>query len=225
MPTDAPRGPRHRAERPRREPGTRGRHVAVPAPGRVRRAGLGAAAVAAIAAAPVAVAPHASAATDATWDRLAACASKGQWTLNSGDGRSGGLQLNTTLWDRYGGDGFARVPYLASREQQIAVGEGVLGAEGWSPWNPCANRLALTESDKVGSPMPVGGDGSGARQGAAPAGPASGRVHVVRYGDTLSSIGAAYHLTWEQVYDANRGVVGVDPDRIVVGQRLVLPVG
>ena len=224
MPTDAPRGPRHRAQRPRRESGGRGRHVAEPSPGRVRRAGLGAAAVAAIAVAPVVVAPHASAATDATWDRLAACASKGQWTLNSGDGRSGGLQLNTTLWGRYGGEDFARAPYLASREQQIAVGEGVLDAEGWSPWNPCANRLALTESDKVGSPMPVGGDGAGSRQGPLSGAPVA-RVHVVQPGDTLSRIGAAYHLTWSQVYDANRAVVGGNPDRIDVGQRLVIPAG
>lgn len=237
MPTDAPRGPRHRAERPRRAPGTRARHVATPVPGRALRVGMGAAAVAVIAAAPVVTAPHASAATDATWDRLAACVSKGQWTLNAGDGPSGGLRLSTTLWGQHGGDGYARAPYLASREQQIAVGEDVLGSDGWSPWNPCANRLALTETDKVGSPMPVGGDGSPARaaaQGSGPGagpevgpgvGPGAGRVHVVRYGDTLARIAQAYGLGWRQVYDANRGVVGVDPDRIVAGQRLVIPAG
>ena len=224
MSTDAPAGPRHRAERPRREPGTHGRHVAEPVPGRARRAGLGAAAVAAIAVTPLAAAPHAAAATDATWDRLAACATKGQWTLNGGDGRSGGLALNATLWDAHGGDRYARAAYLASREQQIAVGEDVLGAEGWSPWNPCANRLALTESDRAGSPMPVGGDGSHGR-GAPAVGPAASHVYVVQPGDTLARIGAAHRLGWWQVYDANRGVVGADPDRIDIGQRLVIPAG
>lgn len=254
MPIDAPRGPRHRAERPRRAPGTTARHLAPPVHGRALRLGLGAAAVVAIAAVPVATAPHASAATDATWDRLAACVSKGQWTLNAGDGRSGGLGLNATLWRQHGGTSYSRAPYLASREQQLAVGEDLLGSDGWSPWDPCADRLALTETDKGGAPMPIGGDGAAAAaaRSAGPAagtGPAAdtgsgtgagsddgsgatsaagsrtGRVHVVAYGDSLARIAQRYDLGWQQVYDANRGVVGVDPDRIVVGQRLVIPAG
>lgn len=241
MPTDVPPGPRHRAERPRRAPGTSARHLAPPVHGRALRIGMGAAAVVAIAAVPVATAPHASAATDATWDRLAACVSKGQWTLNAGDGRSGGLGLNATLWRQHGGTSYSRAPYLASREQQLAVGEDLLGADGWTPWDPCADRLALTETDKVGAPMPIGGDGAAAAaartaaaagagsgdgsEAASGAGPTVGRVHVVAYGDTLGRIAQRYGLGWQQVYDANRGVVGVDPDRIVIGQRLVIPAG
>lgn len=194
---------------------------------------MGAAAVVAIAAVPVATAPHASAATDATWDRLAACVSKGQWTLNAGDGPSGGLGMNAVVWRQHGGTGYSRAPYLASREQQLAVGEDVLVSDGWTPWNPCADRLALTETDKVGTPMPIGGDGAARSASSRAAGPDAGttsgagsradRVHVVAYGDTLARIAQAYGLRWQQVYDANRAVVGVDPDRIVAGQRLAIP--
>ncbi|MGC4111242.1 MAG: LysM peptidoglycan-binding domain-containing protein [Nocardioides sp.] len=59
------------------------------------------------------------------------------------------------------------------------------------------------------------------------------RTVVVRAGDCLWSIAAqdlpdgASDMTvvarWRQIYAANREVVGVDPDQLVPGQRLILP--
>ena len=44
--------------------------------------------------------------------------------------------------------------------------------------------------------------------------------HTVRAGDTLSGIAARYGTTWQRLYEANRSVIGGDPDVIVPGQRL-----
>ncbi|GAA2751142.1 MULTISPECIES: transglycosylase family protein [Kitasatospora] len=57
-----------------------------------------------------------------------------------------------------------------------------------------------------------------------PAAPASGTAYTVREGDTLSGIAADQHLAggWEQLYQANRAVVGDNPDLILPGQTLAL---
>jgi LysM repeat protein len=53
--------------------------------------------------------------------------------------------------------------------------------------------------------------------------------HTVARGDTLSSIARRYDdrvegtLTWKQVYDANRAVIGANPNVIRPGQVLVIP--
>jgi nucleoid-associated protein YgaU len=50
--------------------------------------------------------------------------------------------------------------------------------------------------------------------------------YVVQPGDTLRSIAAASYGAaeqWPQIYDANREVIGPDPDRLKSGMRLRLP--
>jgi hypothetical protein len=50
------------------------------------------------------------------------------------------------------------------------------------------------------------------------------RTYTVRSGDTLSGIAAAHGLDgWQRLYEANRGVIGGDPNRIYPGQVLVVP--
>jgi LysM repeat protein len=50
------------------------------------------------------------------------------------------------------------------------------------------------------------------------------RTYTVRSGDTLSGIASKLGITdWRRLYDANRGVIGADPNRIFPGQVLVLP--
>jgi hypothetical protein len=44
---------------------------------------------------------------------------------------------------RYGGTAFAPRPDLASREQQIAIGQKVLAEQGWRAWPACSRRLGL----------------------------------------------------------------------------------
>ncbi|MEU2601443.1 transglycosylase family protein [Streptomyces hirsutus] len=50
----------------------------------------------------------------------------------------------------------------------------------------------------------------------------SGENCTVREGDTLSAIAVRYGTTWQQLYAANKAVIGGDPDMILPGRRLVL---
>ena len=86
---------------------------------------------------PVAATPVAS---GSVWDRLAQCESGGNWSINTGNGFSGGLQFTPSTWAGYGGTG---APESASRAQQIAVAERVQASQGWGAWPACAAKLGL----------------------------------------------------------------------------------
>jgi hypothetical protein len=77
------------------------------------------------------------------WDALAMCESSGNWSANTGNGFIGGLQFHPQTWAAYGGGVFAPSPHLATREQQIAVGERVLDSQGWRAWPACSAMLGL----------------------------------------------------------------------------------
>ncbi|WP_354638759.1 LysM peptidoglycan-binding domain-containing protein [Kitasatospora camelliae] len=85
-----------------------------------------------------------------TWDKVADCASGGDWTLNKGDGYFGGLQLTTKSWESYGGTQYAARADLATKSQQIAVAERVLAAEGAEAWSDCGLKAHLTQGGKPG---------------------------------------------------------------------------
>lgn len=46
--------------------------------------------------------------------------------------------------------------------------------------------------------------------------------YTVREGDTLSGIADRHGTTWRQLHEANKAVIGADPNLIVPGQRLEL---
>jgi hypothetical protein len=74
----------------------------------------------------------------ANWDAIAQCESGGVWSINTGNGYWGGLQFAPETWFGYGGgpfDGSGPFPY--SREEQIAVAERVLDAQGPNAWPNC----------------------------------------------------------------------------------------
>nr|WP_281371602.1 resuscitation-promoting factor [Petropleomorpha daqingensis] len=75
------------------------------------------------------------------WDALAKCEAGGNWAINTGNGYYGGLQYNISTWNAYGGDAYAPRPDLATREQQIAIGEKTYAARGASPWPACGKHL------------------------------------------------------------------------------------
>ena len=71
----------------------------------------------------------------ADWDAIAQCESGGNWHL---DGEyDGGLQFHPDTWLAHGGGKYARYAWQASREQQIAIGEKVLAAQGPGAWPHC----------------------------------------------------------------------------------------
>ncbi len=47
--------------------------------------------------------------------------------------------------------------------------------------------------------------------------------HTVAAGDTLSAIGAKYGVNWQDIYNANKGAVGPNPNMIRPGQILTIP--
>ncbi|MCJ1679736.1 transglycosylase family protein [Streptomyces sp. APSN-46.1] len=130
------------------------------------------------------------------WDCVADCESSGRWAVNTGNGFYGGLQFWQPTWEEYGGLAFAARADLASREQQIRVGEELVGTQGWDAWPVCSKRYGL-----------------------------AGRMHVVRAGDSLDSIARRRRVRggWRALYEANRGVIGERPQAIAVGTLLALP--
>ncbi|MEG4939477.1 LysM peptidoglycan-binding domain-containing protein [Microcoleus sp. F4-D5] len=51
-------------------------------------------------------------------------------------------------------------------------------------------------------------------------------TYTVQSGDTLSVIAQKFYNDanlWQRIYEANRGIIGQDPDRIFPGQNLVIP--
>lgn len=54
------------------------------------------------------------------------------------------------------------------------------------------------------------------------------KKHVVESGETLSHIALKYYGSaakekWMAIYEANKGVIGENPNRIKTGQELVIP--
>ena len=90
----------------------------------------------------LALAGHASAATDAEWDRVAACESGNNWAINTGNGYQGGLQFSPGTWSSHGGGKYAAGAHNASREQQIAIAEHVLATQGRGAWPVCGRGLS-----------------------------------------------------------------------------------
>ena len=200
--------------------------------------------IAAVSAAGLALsATAASAATStSTWDALAQCESGGNWSTNTGNGYTGGLQFSDSTWAAYGGTGSAA---NATREQQIAVAEQVQASQGWGAWPSCASQLGLSggggatavapqsvpvESVPVQSAPAVQApvvqaptDAVAASQHAAPVA-LSGETYTLEAGDTLSTAAEKLGIEggWQSLADANLDTIA-DPDLVFEGQVLQLP--
>lgn len=81
------------------------------------------------------------AASSSRWDQLAECESGGDWSINTGNGFTGGVQFLQSTWLAMGGGDFAPDAYLASREEQIVVAERLLEVSGWDAWPGCAAKF------------------------------------------------------------------------------------
>lgn len=79
------------------------------------------------------------------WDKLVKCEAGGDWSMNSGNGFSGGLQFTPQTWKNFGGTKYAPEAYKASREEQIEIAENVLKEQGWGAWPACSAKLGLAE--------------------------------------------------------------------------------
>jgi murein DD-endopeptidase MepM/ murein hydrolase activator NlpD len=190
----------------------------------------------------------AQAADVSTWNKVAACESSGDWSINTGNGYYGGLQFTQSTWEAYGGTAYAHRADQATRDQQIAIAEKVLKGQGPGAWPVCSVRAGLTRGG--GTPdIHVGGTKTEATKAAkskaanaktqtvvkrsvkdvqpqttpqSRAGTAE--MYTVVRGDTLSGIADTERVDggWHALYAANRTTVGSDPDLILPGQRLSL---
>ncbi|MFJ3305088.1 transglycosylase family protein [Streptomyces sp. NPDC086549] len=215
----------------------RGRHRRYQ-PNRINRASLTVTAGGAGMAIPLVAAGTAGAADAATWNKVAACESSGDWSINTGNGYYGGLQFTQSTWEAYGGTKYAPRADLATREQQIAVAEKVLDGQGPGAWPVCSVRAGLTRD---GSAAGVHTESASTRPAKSPTSPKTsvrdvqpqatpqsraGRaeMYTVVHGDTLSGIAEDQQVQggWHGLYAANRTTIGSDPDLILPGQRLDL---
>ncbi|MET7316798.1 transglycosylase family protein [Streptomyces thermoviolaceus] len=223
----------------------RGRHRRYQ-PNRINRVSLTVTAGGAGIALPLVGADVAHAADAATWNKVAACESGGNWYINTGNGYYGGLQFSLSTWKAFGGTKYAPRADLATREQQIAVAEKVLDAQGPGAWPVCSRRAGLTRGGPAPDVHPDGGTARVVRQEKPTASGSeaatvrdthdvkpqttpqsrAGRteMYTVVRGDTLSGIAEEQRVRggWQRLYEANRATVGDDPDLILPGQRLSL---
>lgn len=99
----------------------------------------------------------AQASSGSVWDRVAACESGGNWSINTGNGYYGGLQFSPSTWTGFGGGKYARYANQASKAEQIAVARKVLAVQGPGAWPVCSKRAGLTRSNgaaATASPAP-----------------------------------------------------------------------
>ncbi|SDJ47462.1 transglycosylase family protein [Streptomyces indicus] len=207
-------------------------------PTRINRASLTVTVGGATMALPLVGTGSAHAADVGTWNKVAACEAGGNWSINTGNGYYGGLQFRQSTWEEYGGTRYAPRADLATKDQQIAIAEKVLAGQGPQAWPVCSVRAGLTRGGDAPAIQPAPAKTktkTGTRQAAPPdtkpeTTPQSkaGRteMYTVVRGDSLSGIADERDVRggWRQLYEANREVVGGDPDFILPGQRLTLDV-
>ncbi|MFD6109299.1 transglycosylase family protein [Streptomyces yangpuensis] len=101
-------------------------------------------------------APPATAASVATWDKVAQCESGGNWSINIGNGYYGGLQFKAATWEAYGGTAYAARADLATKKEQILIAEKVLARAGEGQWPHCgpAANLGADHADPYPDPVP-----------------------------------------------------------------------
>lgn len=178
----------------------------------------------------------AQAATDNQWDNVAQCESGGNWHVNTGNGYYGGLQFTEGTWLNYGGSSYASRADLANREEQIAIANKVLAAQGWGAWPVCSHYagpaigeswtsrpVQHTATPAKTSPAKTSRSPRGSERFAAGQPDGTRAIYVVRSGDTLISIGAKHKVSWRKIYRHNRTLIGSNPSMIHVGMHLHIP--
>ncbi|ATZ25247.1 Resuscitation-promoting factor Rpf precursor [Streptomyces lavendulae subsp. lavendulae] len=85
----------------------------------------------------------AQAASVSTWDKVAQCESTNNWSINTGNGYYGGLQILKSTWDSFGGRAYAAYPHQATKKQQILIAEKILAGQGAGAWGSCGAAASL----------------------------------------------------------------------------------
>ncbi|MVN76550.1 LysM peptidoglycan-binding domain-containing protein [Hymenobacter sp. HMF4947] len=78
----------------------------------------------------------------------------------------------------------------------------------------------------VETPQPAAGAGTDFFGNSTTPAATSGESYTVVSGDSLSKIAKNHYgdaAKWHQIYEANKAIIGSNPDHIEVGQELTLP--
>ncbi|MFF4503174.1 transglycosylase family protein [Streptomyces sp. NPDC001401] len=210
----------------------RGRHRRYQ-PNRINRASLTVTVGGAGMAIPLIGTGTAHAADVSTWNKVAACESTNNWSINTGNGFYGGLQFTQSTWEAYGGGKYARRADLATKDQQIAVAEKVLEGQGPRAWPVCSQKAGLARGGGTPDVHPAATTRkTSAKTSVEDVRPQStpqsragtAEMYTVVRGDSLSQIAETEHVPggWQRLYAGNRRTIGTDPDLILPGQRLNL---
>ncbi|MFC0114831.1 transglycosylase family protein [Kibdelosporangium aridum] len=187
---------------------------------RVAIAGLAVGAPLAIAAAP------AQAEGSVNWDAIAQCESGGNWSINTGNGYSGGLQFHPRTWTANGGKGSA---HNASREEQIRVAENVLKSQGIGAWPVCGKKSGASgaakkpaTTKKATKPVKKATPKPSKPAVTAPVAQNNVGDYTVVVGDTLSGIATKLNVQggWQKLAELNKSSVS-NPNLIFPGQKIV----
>jgi murein DD-endopeptidase MepM/ murein hydrolase activator NlpD len=208
---------------------------------RITRIGALAGTTGAAVALPIVGAAGAHAAPVSVWDKVAACESTNNWSINTGNGFYGGLQFTQSTWAGFGGTKYAPRADLATKAEQISVAEKVLATQGPQAWPVCGPKAGLTKAMADTSATPASASGTAAKPAAKPAAAApakkaeapkaaasapksAGGAYKVAGGDTLSKIADAQSVDggWQKLYSTNKSVIGGNPNLIYPGQVLSL---
>ncbi|MFF5989799.1 LysM peptidoglycan-binding domain-containing protein [Prauserella flavalba] len=182
--------------------------------------------------APLAIAATPAQADSVNWDAIAQCESGGDWSINTGNGYSGGLQFSPSTWQAYGGTGSA---HEASREEQIAVAERVLEGQGIGAWPVCGaqagSSASYSGSNTEGTSEQTTSYESAPVEESAPAPQAPPLTGVAKSnpkgdytvveGDTLTKIAEKKNVQggYTKLAELNKDFIS-NPDYIVVGQKI-----
>ncbi|HWW75783.1 MAG TPA: LysM peptidoglycan-binding domain-containing protein [Pyrinomonadaceae bacterium] len=103
---------------------------------------------------------------------------------------------------------------------QVAEEGGALHVSGTAPSEE-AKQKVWDEYNRIDPDMrsgdlvlnlEVGGGGGGGEE-----------TYTVKSGDSLSKIGQHHGVAWREIYEANKDVIGDNPDLIKPGQQLRIP--
>ncbi|SFB62380.1 LysM domain-containing protein [Amycolatopsis marina] len=186
--------------------------------------------------APLAIAATPAQASDVNWDAVAQCESGGNWSINTGNGYSGGLQFKDSTWRAYGGTG---APHNASRAEQIRVAENVLQGQGIGAWPVCGQKAGASGSyqgtntqgsakveSRSSAPAKQEQSAPAPKKQVAPAltGTAKSNPdgdYTVEAGDTLTKIAKELDVKggYQKLHELNSEFIS-NPDFIVVGQKI-----
>lgn len=152
------------------------------------------------------------------WGAIIECESSGRNVEHGGDPggistASGFFQFINSTWLGFGGGQFASRAIGASLSEQTIVANRAFEANGLSDWE--ASR-ACWQGKTVAPPTPTTSKNAPKRTAQA-LGQSTPRSYVVKRGDTLSKIAGS---NWPKVFEANRKVIGSNPNRIFPGQTL-----